>query len=133
MTPTSSAAGPLITIMIVPRMEGIASCDADGYGRVRDPRVHDGEECARDRGEVVGIDGGEPPFPHPPDAYISSPGGRRIEGDTKIVEEGSLEFLPQTDAAGLRACGRRNIDDNKNERVEVEEAPGAMEVAGMKG
>ena len=41
----------------------------------------------------------------------------------KIVEEGSLELLPQTDAAGLRASGRRYIDDNKNERVEVEEAP----------
>ena len=49
------------------------------------------------------------------------------------MEEGSLEFLPQTDAAGLRAGGRRDIDDNKNERVEVEEASREMEVAGMEG
>ena len=47
------------------------------------------------------------------------------------MEEGSLVFLPQTDAAGLRAGGRRDIDDNKNEIVEVEEAPREMEVAGM--
>ena len=51
----------------------------------------------------------------------------------KRAEEGSLELLPQTDAARLRAGGRRDIDDNKNERVEVEEAPRAMEVARMKG
>ena len=50
----------------------------------------------------------------------------------KRVEEGSLEFLPQTDAVGLQAIGRRDIDYNKNERVEVEEEPKAMEVAGMK-
>ena len=49
------------------------------------------------------------------------------------MEEGSLEFLPQTDAAGLRAGGRRDIEENKNERVEVEETPRAMEVAGMEG
>ena len=61
------------------------------------------------------------------------PVGRGVEGDMKIVEEGSLEFLPQTDAAGLRAGGRRDIDDNKNERVEVEEASREMEVAGMEG
>ena len=51
----------------------------------------------------------------------------------RIVEEGYLEFLPQTDAAGLRAGGRQDIDDNNNERVEVEEAPRSMEVAGMEG
>ena len=51
----------------------------------------------------------------------------------KILEEVSLEFLPQTDAAGLRAGGRRDIDENKNERVEVEEAPRVREVAGMEG
>ena len=49
----------------------------------------------------------------------------------KIVEEGYLEFLPQTDAAGLRDSGRQDIDENKNERVEVEEATIAMEVAAM--
>ena len=59
------------------------------------------------------------------------PVGRGVEGDMKRVEEGSLEFLPQTDAAGLRAGGRRDIDDNKNEIVEMEEAPRAMEVVGM--
>ena len=42
--------------------------------------------------------------------------------DVKRVEEGSMEFLPQTDAAELRSSGRRDIDDNKNERMEVEEA-----------
>ena len=47
------------------------------------------------------------------------------------MEEGSLGFLPQTDAAGLRAGGRRDIDDNNNEKVEVEEALKEMEVAGM--
>ena len=47
----------------------------------------------------------------------------------KRLEEGSLELLPQTDAAGLRSGGRWDIDDNKNERVEVEEAPWEMEVA----
>ena len=44
-----------------------------------------------------------------------------------------MEFLPQTDAAGLRAAGRQDIDDNNNERVEVEEAPRVREVAGMEG
>ena len=33
--------------------------------------------------------------------------------------------------AVLRAGGRWDINDNKNERVEVEEAPRAMEFAGM--
>ena len=51
----------------------------------------------------------------------------------KRVEEGSLEFLPQTDMAVLRSGGMRDIDYNKNERVEVEESPRAMEVAGMEG
>ena len=51
----------------------------------------------------------------------------------KRVEEGYLEFLTQTDASGLRAGGRKDIDYNKNERVEVEEALRAMEVAGMEG
>ena len=51
----------------------------------------------------------------------------------KRVEEVSLKFLPQNDAAGLRAGGRQDIDDNKNERVEVEEAHRVMEVAGMEG
>ena len=51
----------------------------------------------------------------------------------KRLEEGSLEFLPQTDAAGLRAVGRQDIDDNNNEIVEVEEALRAMEVTGMEG
>ena len=51
----------------------------------------------------------------------------------KIEEGGSLEFPPQNYAAGLRAGGRRDINDNKNEIVEVEEAPRAMEVAGMEG
>ena len=49
------------------------------------------------------------------------------------MEEGSLEFLPQTDAAGLRDGGRRDIDDNKNEILELEESPRAMEFAGMEG
>ena len=44
-----------------------------------------------------------------------------------------MEFLPQTDAAGLRAGGRRDIDDNNNERVEVEESPRATEIVGMEG
>ena len=35
----------------------------------------------------------------------------------KRAEEGSLEFLPQNDATRLRAGRRRDIDDNKNERV----------------
>ena len=69
-----------------PRMEGIDSCDADGRGRVNDPRGHDGEYCAGGRGEFVGSDGGEPPLPHPPDASISSPGGRGVKGDIKRVE-----------------------------------------------
>ena len=71
-------------------MEEIDSCDAYGRGRARDPRGHDGEDCARYRGEVTGSDGGEPPCPHPHDASISSPGGRGVEGDMKIVEEVSL-------------------------------------------
>ena len=49
------------------------------------------------------------------------------------MEEVYLEFLTQTDAAGLRFGGRWDIDDNKNERVEGEEAPKAMEVAGTEG
>ena len=72
-------------------------------------------------------------MPHPTDASISSPGGRGVKDDMKRVEGGSLEFLPQTDAAGLRVGGRRDIDDNKNEIVEVEEAPRDMEIAGMEG
>ena len=39
----------------------------------------------------------------------------------KILEEGSLVLLH----------GRRDINYNKNEIVEVEEAPRSMEVAGM--
>ena len=35
--------------------------------------------------------------------------------------------------AGLRAGGSQDIDDNKNEKVEVGEAPREMEVAGMEG
>ena len=104
-------------IITGPRKEGISSCDADGRGRARDPWGHDGEDCARERGEVVGNGGGEPTFPHPHDASMSPPGDRGVGSDIKRVEEVSLEFLPQTDAAGLRAGGRRNIDDNKNERV----------------
>ena len=50
-----------------------------------------------------------------------------------IVEEGYLEFLTQTYAAKLRAGRRQDIDENKNERVEVEESWRAMEVAGMEG
>ena len=61
---------------------------------MRDPRIYDGEEYDGDRGEVVGSDGGEPSCPHPPDASISSPGGREVEGDMKRVKEVSLEFLP---------------------------------------
>ena len=49
------------------------------------------------------------------------------------MEEGSLNFLPQNDAARLRSGGRRDIDENKNEREKVEEAPRAIEVAGMEG
>ena len=30
-------------------MEGVASFDADGHGRARDTRGHDGEDCAGDR------------------------------------------------------------------------------------
>ena len=67
-------------------MEGVSSCDAYGQGRARDPRVHDREDCAGDRGEVVGSDEGEPPCPHPPDASISSPGVRGVGGNMKIVE-----------------------------------------------
>ena len=66
--PLSYADGPLIMIMLGLRMEGIASCDADGHGRKRDPRGNDGEYCAGDRCEVVGSDGGENPCPNPPDA-----------------------------------------------------------------
>ena len=105
-----------------PRMERIASSYADGRGRPRDTQGHDREGCAGDRGDVVGSDGSEPPFPHQPDASISSPGGRQLKGDMKIVEEDSLEFLPQTDASGFRASGRWDIDDNNNKIVEVEEA-----------
>ena len=114
-------------------MEGIASCDADGCGRARDTRGHDREDCAGDRGEVLGSDRGELPCPHAPNASISSPGGRRVEGDMGRLEEGSLEFITQTDATGLRAGGRQDIDDNNNKRVKVEEAPMAMEVAGTEG
>ena len=131
--PPSSAAGPLITIMPVPRMKGIASCDADGRGRAHGPRGHDGEDCSGDRGEVVVSDGGETPCPHPPDASIPSPGCIWVKGNMKRLEEGSQEFLPQTDRAGLLAGGRQDIDDNKNERVEEEEAPRAMKVVGMEG
>ena len=101
MLPPSSDAGPLITIMPGPRMEGIASCDIDGRGRARDIRGHEGEDCAGDISEVVGSEGSEPPCPHTPDASISSPGVRGVEGEMKIVEEGSLEFLPQTYTAVL--------------------------------
>ena len=131
--PPSSAAGPLILIMTGPRIEGIASCDADGRGRARDPRVHDREDCSGERGEVLGSDGDDPPYPHPLDATISSPSGRGVEGDMKRVEEGSLEFLQKTDAARLRSSGRRDIDNNKNEILEAEEAPRAMKVAEMEG
>ena len=131
--PPFSTAGPLITIIPGPRIEGIASCVSGGHGRARDTRVHDREDYARDIGDVVRSDGGDPLFPHPPDASISSPGGRGVKVNMKIVEEGYLEFLPQTDAAGLQNGGRQDIDDNKNERVEVEEAPRAMGVAEMEG
>ena len=40
-------------------MEGITSCDAYGRGKARDTQGHDGEECAGDRSEVVGSDGGD--------------------------------------------------------------------------
>ena len=63
MSPPYSAAVPLITIMPGTRMEGISGCDVDGRGRARDTQGHDGEGCARDRGEVVVSDGGEPPCP----------------------------------------------------------------------
>ena len=66
-----------------PRIEGIASCDADGRVRARDPWVHEGENYSGYRGGVVVSDGSEPPCPHPPDASISSPGGRGVEGDMK--------------------------------------------------
>ena len=98
-------------------MESIDSFDSDGRGRARDIQGHDGEDCAGDRGEVVGSDGGETPCPHPHYASIPPPSCRGVEGDMEIVEEGSLKFLPQTDAARLRAGGRRDINDNKNERV----------------
>ena len=114
-------------------MEGIASFDADGRVRAHDPRGHDGEDWAGDRGEVVGSHRGEPPCTHPPDASISYPGGRGFEGDMERVDEGHLDFLPQTDAAGLQAGGKRDIDDNKNERMEVKEAPREMEVARTEG
>ena len=71
-------------------MEGIDSCDEDGHGRAHVPQGHDGENCAGDRGEVIGIDVGDPPCPHPPDAYISFPGGIWVKGDIKRVEEDSL-------------------------------------------
>ena len=115
------------------RMEVIASCDADGRSRERDPQDYDEEDYARDRGEAVGRDGGDPPCSHPSDASISSHGGRGVKGDMKRVEDGSLEFLPQTDVDGLQAGVRRDIDDNENERVEVEEAPRVMEVTWMEG
>ena len=67
-------------------MEGIDSCGADGRGRTRDPQGHYGEDCAGDRGKVVGSDGGDPPCPHPPDASVSSPGVRAVEGNMKMVE-----------------------------------------------
>ena len=114
-------------------MEGIDSCDADGCGRARDTWGHDRQDCSRDRGEVVGSDRGKPHCPHPPDASISTPGGREAEVDMKRVEEGSLESLNPNDASGLRAGGRRNIDDNNNERVEVEEAPRVTDILGMEG
>ena len=112
-------------------MEGIDSCDAYGHGRARDIQGHDGEDCAKYRSEFVGSDGGEPPFPQPPDSSIYPHGGRRVDSDMKRLEEGSMDFLHQTDASVLRSGGRQDIDDNKNEIVEVEEAPRAMEVAGM--
>ena len=64
-------------------MEGVSSCDTDGGVRVLDTQGHDGEYCDGDRGEVVGSDRGEPPCPNQPDASISSPGGRGLEGDMK--------------------------------------------------
>ena len=67
-------------------MEGIDIFDEDGRGKAHDPRGHDGEYCAGDRGEVVGSDGCEPPCPHPPDASVSYPDGRGVEGDMKILE-----------------------------------------------
>ena len=66
--PPYYASGDLITIMPGPRMEGIDSCDVDGGGRARDPQGHGREEYSGDRGEVVGSDVGDPPFPHPPGA-----------------------------------------------------------------
>ena len=115
--PPSSAARALITIMPGPRMAEVTSCDADVRGRARDPWSHDREDFTRDRNEVVGSGRGGPPCPHPPYAYIFSLGGILVEGNMKIVEEGSLDFLPHTDAAGLRSGGRQDIGDNKNERV----------------
>ena len=47
--------------MTGPRIEGIAIFDTEGRGRERDPWGHYGEDCARDRYEVVGSDVGEPP------------------------------------------------------------------------
>ena len=82
-------------------MMGISSCDAYGRVRARDPWGHDGEDCSGNIGEVVGSDRGDPPFPHPPDASISPRGGRGVEGEMKRMEEGYLEFLPQTAAARL--------------------------------
>ena len=70
-TPPSSAAGPLITIIPGPRMEGISSCYADGRGRECDPWGHDREDCDGDRGEFVGSYGVDPACHHPPDASIS--------------------------------------------------------------
>ena len=112
-------------------MGEIHSRDEDGCYRASDTRDHDGEDCTGDRGEVEGSDGGDPPCPHPSDASIYSPDGRGVGGDTKRVEDGSLELLPQTDASGLRDGRRQDIDYNNNERVEVEEALMEMEVAGM--
>ena len=79
MTPPSSADGTLITIMPGPRMKGIASCDADDRGSERDTWGHDGEDCSRDRGEVIGSDVDEPHCPHPRYASISFPGGIGVE------------------------------------------------------
>ena len=64
-------------------------------------------------------DASETPLPYPPDVSIYSSGGRGVKGDIKRVEEGYLKLLPLTNAAGLLAGGRRDIDDNKNKRVEV--------------
>ena len=84
--PPSSSVGPLITNTPGSSMEGIDSCGADGRGRTRDPQGHYGEDCAGDRGKVVGSEGGETPCLGLPDASIYSPGGRGVKGDMKRVE-----------------------------------------------